>query len=116
VRWSDIAVRAVDGFAGERVAMRVDLECEDGKKAIGIFSHKMLSVSVGFSVAAFARAVLEGSTQPGVWYPEEEGGIAESARRKLLERAAEGTLNFVMNKSPWMIDRDPKEVGFGIYF
>lgn len=96
VRWSDIAVRAVDGFAGERVSMRVsilvlwrillsqscsrstrlasflgdsippqslcicvrfslktwfglvclqvDLECEDGKKAIGIFSHKMLSV------------------------------------------------------------------------
>ncbi|KAG0557205.1 hypothetical protein KC19_11G110300 [Ceratodon purpureus] len=98
VQWSDVAVRAVDGFAGERVAMRVDLECEDGKKAIGIFSHKMLSVTVGFSVAAFARAVLEGATQPGVWFPEEEGGIAESARRKLLERATEGTLNFVMNK------------------
>jgi hypothetical protein len=24
--------------------LQVDLECEDGKKAIGIYSHKMLSV------------------------------------------------------------------------
>lgn len=87
-----------------------------GKKAIGIFSHKMLSVSVGMSVAAFVRALLEGATQPGVWFPEEEGGIAESARPKLLERAAEGTLNFVMNKSPWMTDKDPKEIGFGLYW
>ncbi|KAG0609523.1 hypothetical protein M758_8G191200 [Ceratodon purpureus] len=116
VKLSDIAVRAVDSFAGERVSMRVDLDCEDGKKATGIFSHKMLSVSVGVSTAAFARAVLEGATQPGVWFPEEEGGIAVPARRKLLERAAEGTINFAMNKSPWMTDKDPKEIGFGIYF
>jgi len=27
--------------------------------------------SVGVSTAAFALAVLEGSTQPGVWFPEE---------------------------------------------
>ena len=27
--------------------------------------------SVGISTAAFAMAVLEGSTQPGVWFPEE---------------------------------------------
>jgi len=26
---------------------------------------------VGVAVAAFARAVLEGSAQPGVWFPEE---------------------------------------------
>uniref|UniRef100_A0A7I4BLJ8 Saccharopine dehydrogenase NADP binding domain-containing protein n=1 Tax=Physcomitrium patens TaxID=3218 RepID=A0A7I4BLJ8_PHYPA len=116
VQLSDIAVRAVDGFAGEKVSMRVDYEGENGKKAIGIFSHKMLSVSVGMSVAAFVRALLEGATQPGVWFPEEEGGIAESARPKLLERAAEGTLNFVMNKSPWMTDKDPKEIGFGLYW
>lgn len=96
VQLSDIAVRAVDGFAGEKVSMRVcfsrhfiavilvvnnsgffvgsclkdslffrvsvcacvkhcsliwiglnsqvDYEGENGKKAIGIFSHKMLSV------------------------------------------------------------------------
>lgn len=27
--------------------------------------------SVGISTAAFALAILEGSTQPGVWFPEE---------------------------------------------
>lgn len=27
--------------------------------------------SVGTAIAAFALAVLEGSTQPGVWFPEE---------------------------------------------
>lgn len=27
--------------------------------------------SVGVSTAAFALAILEGSTQPGVWFPEE---------------------------------------------
>jgi hypothetical protein len=27
--------------------------------------------SVGSATAAFALAVLEGSTQPGVWFPEE---------------------------------------------
>lgn len=27
--------------------------------------------AVGTAIAAFALAVLEGSTQPGVWYPEE---------------------------------------------
>jgi len=27
--------------------------------------------SVGTSTAAFALAILEGSTQPGVWFPEE---------------------------------------------
>jgi len=26
---------------------------------------------VGFATAAFALAVLEGNTQPGVWFPEE---------------------------------------------
>ncbi|CAK9253947.1 unnamed protein product [Sphagnum jensenii] len=115
VRWSDPWVRALDGIAGERMSMRVDLDCQDGRKAVGIYSHKMLSVCVGVAVAAFARAVLEGSAQPGVWFPEEVGGIAEDARLKLLERASKGTLQFVMNKSPWMVEADPKEVGFGIY-
>ncbi|CAK9187683.1 unnamed protein product [Ilex paraguariensis] len=67
----DPLVRAVDGIAGERVSMRVDLECSDGRKTVGIFSHRKLSISVGIATAAFALAVLEGSTQPGVWFPEE---------------------------------------------
>lgn len=36
-------------------------------------SHDHACRCVGVSVAAFARAVLEGSTQPGVWFPEEVG-------------------------------------------
>ncbi|KAK9274323.1 hypothetical protein L1049_019137 [Liquidambar formosana] len=111
----DPVVRAVDGIAGERVSMRVDLECSDGRNTVGIFSHRRLSVSVGNATAAFALAVLEGSTQPGVWFPEEPEGIAIEARELLLKRAAEGTINFVMNKPPWMVETNPKEIGLGIY-
>ncbi|XP_057539127.1 uncharacterized protein LOC130817438 [Amaranthus tricolor] len=111
----DPVVRAVDGFAGERVSMRVDLECSDGRNTVGIFTHKRLSISVGVSTASFVLAVLEGSSQPGVWFPEEPEGIALEARSVLLERAAQGTINFVMNKPPWMVETDPKEVGLGIY-
>ncbi|XP_027101221.2 uncharacterized protein [Coffea arabica] len=108
-------VRAVDKFAGERVSMRVDLEGSDGYNRIAIFSHRQLSKSVGNATAAFVLAVLEGSTQPGVWFPEEPQGIAVEAREILLKRASQGTLNFIMNKAPWMIETDPKEIGLGIY-
>lgn len=64
---------------------------------------------------AFALAVLEGSTQPGVWFPEEPQGIAIEARELLLQRASQGTINFVMHKAPWMVETNPKEVGLGIY-
>ncbi|CAO2140799.1 unnamed protein product [Urochloa humidicola] len=40
----DPLVRAVDGIAGERVSMRVDLECSNGRSTIGLFTHKKLSV------------------------------------------------------------------------
>ncbi|OMO54467.1 Saccharopine dehydrogenase / Homospermidine synthase [Corchorus olitorius] len=98
VQLFDPIVRAVDGIAGERVAMRVDLECSDGRNTLALFSHRKLSVSVGTSTAAFALAILEGSTQPGVWFPEEPEGIAVEAREVLLQRAAQGTINFIMNK------------------
>lgn len=115
VRLFDPVVRAIDEIAGERVALRVDLECAGGQHTIGVFSHKRLSVSVGTSIAAFALAILEGSTQPGVWFPEEPEGIAIEARELLLERAAQGTINFVMHKAPWMVETNPKELGLGIY-
>lgn len=115
VRLANPLVRAIDGLVGECMSMRVDFETTGGKKSVGLFTHKKLSVCVGVAISAFVRAVLEGSTQPGVWYPEEPEGIAVEARQILLERAAEGTLNFVMNKSPWMIEEDPKQLGFGIY-
>ncbi|CAK8576918.1 unnamed protein product [Lathyrus sativus] len=111
----DPVVRVIDGFAGERVSMRVDLECSSGRHSVGIFSHRRLSESVGISTAAFALAVLEGSTQPGVWFPEEPQGIPVEARELLLKRASQGTINFAMNRSPWMIETNPKEVGLGIY-
>ncbi|KAJ7959720.1 Saccharopine dehydrogenase [Quillaja saponaria] len=116
VQLFDPWVRAIDGIAGERMSMRVDLECSDGRNTVGIFTHRRLSVSVGTATAAFALAVLEGSTQPGVWFPEEPEGIAIEARDVLLKRAAQGTINFVMNKPAWMVETDPKEVGLGIYF
>ena len=92
---------------------------------------------MGTATAAFAQAVLEGATQPGVWYPEQvsaaavpappparsllawgaptcparmrpveadsfsclqEGGVAVAARARLLERAAEGCIQYVTNK------------------
>ncbi|GFQ02776.1 hypothetical protein PHJA_002421500 [Phtheirospermum japonicum] len=115
VQLFDPLVRVVDGFSGEKVSMRVDLDSSDGRSRIGVFSHKKLSVSVGISTAAFALAILEGSTQPGVWFPEEPQGIAIEARETLLSRAAQGTFNFVMNKAPWMVEMNPKEIGFGIY-
>ncbi|KAL8122227.1 uncharacterized protein LOC141659454 [Apium graveolens] len=115
VKLFDPSVRIVDGISGERVSMRVDLECSDGRHTLGIFSHKKLSVSVGVSTAAFALAILEGSTQPGVWFPEEPEGIAVEAREVLLQRASQGTINFVMNKAPWMVEKDPTMVILGIY-
>ncbi|CAB4278353.1 unnamed protein product [Prunus armeniaca] len=111
----DPVVRRVDSIAGERVSMRVDLECSDGRNTVGIFSHKRLSVSVGNATAAFVLAILEGSTKPGVWFPEETEGVAIEARELLLERAARGTFNFVMNKPSWMVETNPKELGLGIY-
>lgn len=111
----DPFVRAVDGIAGERVSMRIDLECSNGQKTVGIFSHKKLSVSVGNCTAAFVLAVLEGSSQPGVWFPEEPEGLPFEVREILLKRASQGTINFAMNKAPWMVETNPKEIGLGIY-
>ncbi|KAM0951054.1 putative saccharopine dehydrogenase, NADP binding domain, NAD(P)-binding domain superfamily [Dioscorea sansibarensis] len=115
VQLFDPLVRAVDGVAGERVSLRVDLECSNGRNTVALFSHRRLSVSVGYCTAAFALAILEGSTQPGVWFPEEPEGIAVEQRKLLLKRASEGTINLIMNKPPWMVETDPKEIGLGIY-
>ncbi|KAL4204251.1 hypothetical protein AMTRI_Chr01g131190 [Amborella trichopoda] len=115
VRVFDPIVRVFDGIAGERMSMRVDLECANGRNTLGIYSHKKLLECVGIATSAFVMAVLEGSTHPGVWFPEEPQGIAIDARKLLLERASEGTINFIMNKPPWMVETNPKELGLGIY-
>nr|ABK41045.1 astaxanthin synthase KC28 [Adonis aestivalis var. palaestina] len=92
------SVQIFDGIAGECLAMRVDLECANGRNTFGILSHERLSVLVGTSTAVFAMAILEGSTQPGVWFPEEPGGIAISDRELLLQRASQGAINFIMKQ------------------
>eukprot|EP00897_Mesotaenium_endlicherianum_P002731 jgi/Mesen1/2486/ME000159S01610 len=112
----DPVVRLVDGLAGERVAMRVDLECDDGTKTVALYSHKYLSKSVGQSTAAFALAMLEGATQPGVWFPEEEEGVSVDARQTLLQRASKGTTVYAVNTAPWVIEAPVKNFGFGLYW
>ncbi|CAN6330472.1 unnamed protein product [Urochloa humidicola] len=94
----DPIVRIIDGISGESVSMRVDLECSNGQNILGLFTHRKLSISVGYAATAFVLAILEGNTQPGVWFPEEPQGIATKARKLLLERATQGATNFVMNK------------------
>ncbi|KAG2558555.1 uncharacterized protein LOC120685336 [Panicum virgatum] len=94
----DPIVRTIDVIAGECVAMRVVLEHSNGQNSVGLFTHEKLSVSVGYAVAAFILTIIEGNTQPGVWFPEEPEGIASEARNLLLKRATQGATNFVMNK------------------
>ncbi|KAF3327161.1 Saccharopine dehydrogenase NADP binding domain-containing protein [Carex littledalei] len=98
VQLIDPLIRVVDNISGQSLSMRVDLDCKNGKSTMGLFTHKKLSVCAGYATAAFVLAVLEGSTQPGVWFPEEPEGIATEARKILLERATRGTSNFVMHK------------------
>ena len=65
-------------------------------------------------MAAFAKAMLNGSTKPGVWFPEEPEGIAN--RRELLKDAAEGCMAFDVNKPLWALGSDPRQIGMGLYF
>ena len=58
--------------------MRVEVDLEGGKTAAGLFIHKRLPEAMGNSVAAFAHAMLNGGTQPGVWYPEEKEALTVS--------------------------------------
>lgn len=67
MRFVDPVVRATDALAGEAVGMRVEIELEGGKQAVGLYVHKLLSETVGTSTAGFAEALLEGGTLPGVW-------------------------------------------------
>ncbi|CAI7921358.1 unnamed protein product, partial [Closterium sp. NIES-53] len=90
-------VRAADGSVGERVAMRVDLETENGRSTTALFSHRRLSVSVGVATAAFALALLEGSSLPGVHYPEQAEAIPVAQREKLVQRATLGARFFAIN-------------------
>ena len=114
VKLVDPLVRAVDSAVGEKVAMLVEVEFNDGKIAAGLFVHEYLSQSVGISTAAFARSMLAGGTSPGVWFPEEQGALSD--RRALLQMASEGTSQFILNKPLWEIESERVQLGFGMYW
>ncbi|KAL4859611.1 Saccharopine dehydrogenase-like oxidoreductase [Chlorella vulgaris] len=98
-RWLDPVIRGVDSLVGEKVAMLVEVEYEDGKLASGLYVHPFLSTAVGTCIAAFARCMLAGQTQPGVWFPEERGALAD--RKTLLGMSTEGCTRFLLNRTPW---------------
>jgi len=111
---SDPFVRAVDKWAGEAVAMRIEVDFQDGKNSCGLFVHRYLGQSMGYSVAGFAQAVLKGQTAPGVWYPEEKEALSD--RREFLKFAATGCERFDLNRSAWALESEPKQVGGLIYW
>ena len=63
--------------------------------------------------AAFARAMLSGNCQPGVWFPEQPEAIPD--RMALLTESSKGCIRFDVNKSPFQVESDAKQLGMGIY-
>uniref|UniRef100_A0A7S1STK1 Saccharopine dehydrogenase NADP binding domain-containing protein n=1 Tax=Tetraselmis chuii TaxID=63592 RepID=A0A7S1STK1_9CHLO len=110
---SDPLVRAVDSIVGEKVSMKIEIDFTDGTNTCGLFTHKYLSESVGYSTAAFANAMLNGETEPGVWFPEEPQAVKN--RLALLELASRGCFAFGLNKQFWQIEGDPIQLGMGMY-
>ena len=60
------------------------------------------------------RAVLDGETEAGVWFPEERGTLRD--RRTLLQRSAEGCSVFALNKPTWALESDASRLGMGMYW
>lgn len=48
-----------------------------------------------------------------MWFPEERGALAD--RRLLLSMASEGATRMLLNRTPWQIESEPVQLGFGIY-
>lgn len=108
-------VRSVDKWAGAAVAMKIEVDFVDGKNSSGIFVHRSLPSSMGYSVAAFAQAVLKGHTSPGVWYPEEREALGDS-RREFLQFASSGCQRFDLNRSSWALESEPERLAGLIYW
>lgn len=87
--------------------------CADDKIAAGLYVHPRLSEAVGTCTAAFARCMLAGQTRPGVWFPEEQGALAD--RRALLGAASQGAARFLVNRAPWSLETEPIQLGLGFY-
>ena len=65
-------------------------------------------------IAAFVDAVLQGGTQPGVWFPEEPEAVRD--RMRLLQQSSKGCIRFELNQPPWAIESDAKQMGMGFYW
>lgn len=110
---TDPLIRAVDQLVGEQVAMLIEVEFADKKIAAGLFAHDKLSDSVGKCTGAFAHCMLAGHTKPGVWFPEEREALVD--RKALFKLSQVGAKKFLLNKSPWELESEPVQLGFGIY-
>jgi NAD(P)-dependent dehydrogenase (short-subunit alcohol dehydrogenase family) len=110
----DPVVRATDKISGEAVAMKVEVDFEKGKNSAGVFVHRKLSDSIGYSVAGFAQSLLEGGTAPGVWFPEEKPALKD--RRAFLKFASTGCERFDLNKPAWSFESDVKSFVGMIYW
>lgn len=60
-----------------------------------------------------ARCMLSGGTKPGVWFPEEKQAV--SNRKSLFTLASKGCSRLLLNKSEFMIESGPTQVGLGFY-
>lgn len=127
-------VRAVDAAVGEKVAMLVeaDFAAAGGsagaqqQKAAALYAHKSLPDAVGHAVAAFVDLLADGGAPAGVWFPEEEGlwkGVeavggegAEAVRARLIQRAARGSFRLELNKPPWALESEVRQLGGLIYW
>lgn len=113
---SDPVVRLVDRIEGEAVAMRVEVEWDDGSTTCSVFSHKSLRTAVGAATAAFADAALDGDTPPGVWVPEQPEAIPAEKRKALLEKSAEPIgARLELGKAPWRLASKAVQLGMGLY-
>ena len=74
-------------------------------------THGSICCRVG--TAAFARAMLSGSCQPGVRCPEQPEAIRD--RMAPLTESSKGCIRFDVNKSPFQVESDAKQLGMGIY-
>jgi hypothetical protein len=136
-------VRAVDAAVGEKVAMLVEADFAAAagaagaaagtavgsgpqQKAAALYAHKSLPDAVGHAVAAFVDLLADGGAPAGVWFPEEEGlwgGVeavsgedAEASRARLIQRAARGSFRLELNKPPWALESEVRQLGGLIYW
>ena len=111
----DPFVRAFDGLAGELTSIRVDMESRKGIKSSSVASFASLVQSVGSCTALFVWPLLDEGVAPGVWFPEEEGGMSAESRAAYLDAVADNAINCQLKQSPWKIDGASKQLAMGLY-